>query len=106
MSQRLRAELQHRSGLMPETAKSAEPSDSHELAVRPRLKDKASIFRMLEVCLQSALAWLFQFLLYNFISLQDSFLAIPVIRRLVAFALMPRCQATVTSCLQKANDKA
>lgn len=89
---------------MPEASEPVEPLESHELAVRPRVRGKPVIFRTLDVYLQAALAWLFQTLLYTFIDLQDAILAIALIRRLVVYALMPRCQQTVAKSLRKSGD--
>lgn len=89
---------------MPDAVKSAETSEPHELAVRPRQKDKPTLVKMAELLLQAALAWLCQFLLHTFIDLQDAILAISIIRRLMAYALLPRCRSTLASHLCKADE--
>ena len=81
-----------------------EPNEPHELAVRPRVRGKPLLFRTLDLYLQAALAWLFQILLYTFTDLQDAILAIAVVRRLVVYALMPRCQQTIARSLHKPED--
>lgn len=89
---------------MPEATEHSETIESHELAVRPRVRGKPVLLRTLDLYLQAALAWLFQVLLYNFIDLQDAILAIAVIRRLVVYALTPRCQQTIAKSLRKPED--
>ena len=89
---------------MPGGPDSVEPVESHELAVRSRVRGKPLVFRTLDSYLQAVLAWLFQTLLYTFIDLQDAILAIAVIRRLVVYALTHRCQQTVATSLHKPEE--
>ena len=84
---------------MPERLSSAERKDSHEL-IRTTRKDKPALVLSLEFWLQSLLAWFLQLLLHTFFDLQDAFLAIGFVRRLVAFALAPRCQVAVLAHLK------
>ena len=68
--------------------------------VRTTRKDKPALVLSLEFWLQSLLAWFLQLLLHTFFDLQDAFLAIGFVRRLVAFALAPRCQVAVLAHLK------
>ena len=73
--------------------------DSQEL-VRV-CQDRPAKVLSLERMVQTALAWFFQWLLTTFFDLQDAFLAIPTLRRLMAYALAPRCQAAVFKGLRR-----
>ena len=53
--------------------------------------------RYLELYLQRFLGWFFDLFLKTFNEAQDAVLAITPLRRLIAFALAPRCQATVNT---------
>lgn len=77
--------------------------DSQQLVRVSKKQKKLQFFAALEACLQSVLAWIFQLLLSFFSDLQDAFLAIRIIRRLVAFALAPRCHSSVAARIRQTS---
>jgi len=86
---------------MPEAAaKEAQLKDTPETAVQPaKPAGQASLSQCWRESLHRLLAWFLQLLLLYFAELQDAFLAIPAVRRVVAFSLTPNCSATVLAHL-------
>lgn len=81
-------------------------SNRHNLSMSAKPRGSQSLGKKMEAYLQAILAWMLRILLSKFLGLQDAFLAISPIRRLVAYALMPRCWATISARLQKpSNDE-
>lgn len=91
---------------MPEDAEPAKIKNSPGTALQPAntaLQPANTPWQAFLKCLgetiHKLLVWFLQLLLAYFDELQDAFLAIPLVRRLVAFSLTPSCNATVLAHL-------
>ena len=93
---------------MPDTGGEAyaQEAASNGKAVMPASPPGEAYYKQWEAAVYKLLAWGLQLLLLYFSELQDAFLAIPVVRRAVAFSLTPSCSATVLARLMpRSNNK-
>ena len=79
---------------MPEADGEAQQEESPVLPAAQPSKD-ASLSKHRPDELHKLLAWFLRLVLFYFAELQDVFLAVPVIRRVVAFSLTPNCSTAV-----------
>ena len=86
------------------SARRASAQLSQDLTSTARTDLKPDLIRLAESYLQRFLGWFFHLFLQTFNELQDALLAISPLRRLVAFALAPRCGPTVQAQIQDGSN--
>jgi hypothetical protein len=84
---------------MPEGAEPAKLKVTPGTAVQPAETPWQALLKCMGETIHKLLVWFLQLLLFYFDELQDAFLAIPVVRRLVAVSLLSSCKATVLAHL-------